>query len=136
MSCLCRNVLYYYYFFFVFLNGSHHQSVCEKGDSPMLPNIPNHDTDTRPMAFRSASRGTGKEQYPSQLEEPVIFSPLLSLKGRLIHHDNTDEKDLCDYTLPMTVKLHTASLQLFLQRRRVGSCEKAGRRQMIRLLFR
>lgn len=59
-----------------------HQSALQKGDGPMLPNNPNHDIDTRPMAFRSASRGTGKEQYPSQLGDAVIF--LFSYRRRNI----------------------------------------------------
>lgn len=120
-TCLNKDVVPLQTVLYFLLSSLHpvgsHQSACEKGDSPMLPNNPNHDTDTRPMAFRSASRGTGKEQYPSQLEELVICLLLLSLEGRLLYDDNTDGERLY---LPMTVKLHTAFFTTFLRRRRVG----------------
>ena len=99
----------------------------------MLPNNPNHDTDTRPMAFRSASRGTGKEQYPSQLEELVISLLLLSLEGRLLYDDNTRRKVIPTYDCEASHRLlHNLSAATASGE---GSCEKAGRRQMIRLHF-
>lgn len=48
-----------------------------------------------------------------------------------------EEKELCGYNLTTydCEAFTPPLLKPFLRRRRVGSCEKAGRRQMIRLLF-
>lgn len=88
-----------------------------KGDSPMLPNNPNHDTDTRPMAFRSASPGKpARNNIPvsSVWEEELVilfFASYLLEKGQdFLFVITTDGES---YTYPMTAKLHTAFFSVY-----------------------
>lgn len=129
MSCLCRNVLYSF-----FLNSLTTSQYVRRVTVPCYPTI------RTTILTQGRWRSGQPPGEPARNNIPVSWKSLLSF--HLSYRWKEDWYIMIIQTRRTYVIIPTydceASHRLFttfLQRRRVGSCKKAGRRQMIRLLF-
>lgn len=106
MSCLCRR----FYMYLCLSSLSCRYSPSQHLRRVTVPCYPTIRTTILTQGRWRSGQPPGepaRNNIPVNWEKLLSFSSLIA-KGTLMHYDNTDNKEL---HIPMTVKLHTASLQ-------------------------